>query len=117
VDQRNELGRAGEDAAARALRRVGLRVVERNYRCAAGEIDLVARKGDLVVFCEVKARRSSAWGDPREAVSYPQQVRLRRLAAAWLSHRRPGPVEVRFDVCSVIVRAGRTEVRHIPDAF
>jgi putative endonuclease len=118
VDARPDLGRRGEDAAARWFRRHGFAVVERNYRCGrSGEVDLVVRRGDLVVFCEVKTRGHDRWGVPAEAVGYAKQARLRRLAAAWLSERRPGPVDVRFDVVSVIVRDGRSELTHIPDAF
>ncbi|MGH2806202.1 MAG: YraN family protein [Actinomycetota bacterium] len=118
MDARVGLGRRGEDAAARFYRRHGFTIVERNYRCGrSGEVDIVARRGGLVVFCEVKARGDDRWGIPAEAVGYAKQARLRRLAAAWLSQRRPGPVDVRFDVVSVIVRDGRAELTHIPDAF
>ncbi|MBW3595469.1 MAG: YraN family protein [Actinobacteria bacterium] len=117
MDARTDLGRTGEDAAERLYRTNGFCIVERNYRCKAGEIDLVVRRGPLVVFCEVKARRSDRWGEPSEAVHYAKQARLRRLAAAWLADRRPGSVDIRFDVVGVIVRRDRIEVRHIPDAF
>jgi len=117
MDARMDLGRAGEDAAERLYRKSGFQVLERNYRCTAGEIDLVVRRGPLIVFCEVKARRTDRWGEPSEAVHHGKQARLRRLAAVWLSDRRPGPVDIRFDVVSVIVRRGRVEVRHIEDAF
>ncbi len=117
MNARTELGRSGEAAAERFYRKLGFRVLERNYRCAAGEIDLIVRRGPLIVFCEVKTRRTQTWGDPSEAVRYAKQARLKRLAAIWLSHRRPGAVHIRFDVLSVIVRRGRTYVRHIPDAF
>ena len=117
MDARTDLGRTGEDAAEKLYRKLGFSLVERNYRCPAGEIDLVVRRGPLVVFCEVKARRTDRWGEPAEAVGYAKQARLRRLAAAWLSERKPGSVEIRFDVVSVIVRPGRVELRHIPDAF
>ena len=117
MDARMDLGRTGEDAAEKLYRNLGFQVLERNYRCPGGEIDLVVRRGPLVVFCEVKARRTDRWGQPSEAVGYAKQARLRRLAAAWLTERRPGAVELRFDVVSVIVRPGRVELRHIPDAF
>jgi len=117
MDARIDLGRAGEDAAERLYRASGFRIVERNYRCKGGEIDLIARRGDLIVFCEVKTRHTDRWGEPSEAVHYGKQARLRRLAAMWLSERRPGSVDIRFDVVGVIVRRGRLEVRHIADAF
>lgn len=117
MNARAELGRSGEDIASSMLLRGGFEVVERNYRCAHGEIDIVARRGSLLVFCEVKTRRSARWGDPSEAVNGPKRQRLRRLAAEWMRTRRPGAVEVRFDVVSVVVRGGKVVAHHIPDAF
>ena len=114
---RTRLGRRGEDAACDLYQRLGFRVVERNYRAGRGEIDVVARRGDTLVFCEVKTRLSDRWGTPSEAVDRAKQARLRKLAAAWMSERRPGYVDVRFDVVSVIVRGDQTDVTHVPDAF
>jgi putative endonuclease len=111
------LGASGEEVAARLLEKDGFVIVDRNWRVPEGEVDLIARRGDLVVFCEVKTRRTDMWGDPSEAVAVVKQVRLKRLAARWMREKRPGPVAVRFDVFSVIVRDGPTEVRHIADAF
>lgn len=114
---RPTLGRLGEDLAAERYRGLGFEIVARNWRCRAGEIDLIARRGSLLVFCEVKARRSDHWGDPSEAVDHRKQARLRRLAGTWLAEHRPGRVEVRFDVVSVIVAAGRMQASVIVDAF
>ena len=116
VDRR-ALGISGEDLAAAWYEANGYEVLARNWRCRAGELDLILRKGPEVVFCEVKARRTDRWGEPAEAVGHAKQARLRRLAAVWLRQRRPGSIDIRFDVVSVIVRRGRTYVRHIPDAF
>ena len=117
MDHRPLLGRSGEDAAAALYGRLGCRIVERNFRTRSGEVDLIARKGKVVIFCEVKTRRTSRWGLPAEAVDPRKQARLRRLAGEWLSSRRPGRVEVRFDVVSVIVADSGLEVTHLPDAF
>jgi len=111
------LGRDGEDYAARVLERAGLRVIDRNWRCAQGELDLIATRGDLVVFCEVKTRRSRSWGEPSEAVHPRKQARIRRLAGRWLAEHRGKARNVRFDVVSVVGNGGRVEVEHIPDAF
>ncbi len=73
----------------------------RNWRCAHGEVDLIVRRGDTIVFCEVKARASAEFGGPAAAVNWNKQRRLRRLAAAWLAEHRPGVAEVRFDVAAV----------------
>ena len=117
MSARDRIWRRGEDAAAEVYRGSGLEVIERNYRCPSGEIDLVLRDGSTIVFCEVKARSSDRFGSPMQAVDARKQARLRRLAAAWLSERRPGRVNVRFDVVSVIVTPTRTEVSVVADAF
>jgi putative endonuclease len=114
---RTRFGTAGEDAAVEHLEGAGYSVVARNYRTRAGEIDVVASRGATLVFCEVKTRADDRFGMPAEAVDRSKQARLRRLAACWLSEHKPGPVDIRFDVVSVIVRNGRYEVTHIPDAF
>lgn len=117
MDARADLGRRGESIAADLYRRLGFVVVERNFRGRSGEIDVVARSGRLLVFCEVKTRRTNLYGDPSEAVDWAKQARLRRLAAEWIAARRPGPCDVRFDVVSVIVSGSGLQVKHIPDAF
>lgn len=116
MHERASFGRTGEDAAARFYRRAGF-TVERNYRAGRIEVDLVACRPGLVVFCEVKTRRTDRYGLPAEAVGYEKQARIRRAAAAWLASRHPGPVEVRFDVVSAIVDGGRIQLTHIPTAF
>ena len=116
MHERALFGRNGEDAAEALYRRAGFDV-ERNYRAGRIEVDLIASRPGLVVFCEVKTRASDMWGLPAEAVSPAKQARIRRAAAAWLSKNRPGAVDVRFDVVSAIVHNGRTELTHIPNAF
>ncbi len=112
-----ELGKAGEDAAATFYRRRGYRIVDRNYRCRAGEIDLVVRRGRLLVFCEVKTRTSALWGAPAEAVGPLKQNRIRRSAGIWLAEHRGSRRELRFDVISVAVAEGGLELTHLPGAF
>lgn len=117
-DPRQALGRAAEDAAAIHLARAGLRVVERNVRLGHGEIDLVCRDGDVVVFVEVKCRRAT-WGDPpAAAVSWHKQRRLTRLAQHYLKWRRLDGARCRFDVISVTLDAvGRAGIAHVRGAF
>ena len=110
------LGRAVEEAVAELYRRDGY-VVERNFRAGRIEIDLVAARPGLAVFCEVKSRSTDRFGLPAEAVDRAKQARIKRAAAAWLSERRVGPVEIRFDVVSAIVRDGRVDLTRIEDAF
>ena len=102
-DGRRELGAAGEDAAAAWYRAAGYRVVDRNWRCRDGELDLVLRRGRTVVFCEVKHRRTTRFGTPAESITYEKKQRIRHLAARWLREAattRPG--EIRFDVAAIL---------------
>jgi putative endonuclease len=100
-DQRRALGAHGEAVAARWYEERGFAVVDRNWRRREGEIDLVLRRERLLVFCEVKARSSTRFGMPFEAVTRTKQLRLRRLAALWLAEHAVRGVELRFDVASV----------------
>lgn len=113
-----ELGSHGERIAAAYLTDAGLRVLDRNWRCREGELDIVAREGDALVFCEVKTRRGVGYGEPVEAVTYAKQRRLRTLAARWLAAHDEHAPELRFDVVGVLVRAGRPAlVTHLRAAF
>lgn len=111
------LGAYGEDLAARYLRLSGLTVLERNWRCPAGEIDLVVVDGDVLVFCEVKTRSGSAFGRPEEAVVRQKAERLRGLALRWLAAHPGRWREVRFDVVSVLWSPDAPAVDHIRGAF
>ncbi|HMM96660.1 YraN family protein [Phycicoccus sp.] len=112
-DPRRALGRYGEALAARYLRERGLRVLERNWRCEHGEVDIVALDDGCLVVCEVKTRRDTAFGDPVEAVTVAKAMRLRRLAAAY-ARAHPGPAAVRIDVVGVLCRPGAPPlVRHV----
>jgi len=101
------LGAWGERVAARCYQRDGYRVLDRNWRCPAGELDLVVSRDGVVAFCEVKTRRSSAYGLAAEAVDGRRQRRLRAAAAQWLRKHGTWFREVRFDVVSVL--PGRVE--------
>ena len=81
--------------------RNGYRLVERNWRTREGELDLIVRRGQLTVFCEVKTRRSDAYGSPAAAVTVTKQRRIRRLALLWLQQRGAGGGAIRFDVACV----------------
>ena len=95
-------GRFGEDKAARWYEAQGYRVLARNWRCREGELDIVARRGGTVVFCEVKARASAAYGVPAEAVTPAKQRRLRALAVLWLRATGERAADLRFDVACVL---------------
>ena len=110
----NRLGAYGERVAARRLVDEGMVLVDRNWRCDLGEIDLVLREGDVLVFCEVKTRTSAAYGHPLEAVGPAKGARLRRLAARWLEEHDVHPSGLRIDLVGVLLAdRGAAEVEHV----
>ncbi|HEX6249470.1 MAG TPA: YraN family protein [Nocardioidaceae bacterium] len=112
--QRSTLGAYGEALAARHLGDQGMVVLDRNWRCELGEVDLVLRDGHVLVFCEVKTRSSLAYGTPLEAVTEQKAARLRRLAARWLADHGVRPRDLRIDLVGVLVPAGgRPQVDHV----
>lgn len=99
---KDALGRYGEDVAAYRLRQEGIRILERNWRCDLGEIDIIGRDGDCLVICEVKTRRTMTHGSPLEAVGPRKMRRLRELALVWLDDHALYVPRVRFDVVGII---------------
>lgn len=120
------LGERGEKLARRHLRRAGLKVLARNYRCPSGEIDLIVldrapaagAAGPTIAFIEVKTRGDDAWTDPESAVDSDKRRRIRKAAAYYLSQRDTGGYSTRFDIVSVVLRPGaKPVVKHLADAF
>lgn len=108
------LGDYGERLAERHLVAQGMVVLDRNWRCAAGEIDLVLRDGDVLVVCEVKTRASVDYGTPHEAVGPTKVERLLRLAACWQTEHGLAVPDVRIDVVAVLrPRRGASTVDHV----
>ena len=107
------LGRYGEETAARHLVDAGMSVIDRNWRCPAGEIDIVARDDDTLVICEVKTRSSDAFGAAVEAVTPAKAARLRRLAALWLAAHDVRAAEIRVDVVAVSRGRHGVAVQHL----
>lgn len=114
---RQALGRLGEDLACRELARRGYRILARRYRSRGGELDLVAHHRDALVFVEVKARQSEAFGDPAGAVTPRKQQRLAALAAEYLHRHGLEGEACRFDVVTVVTGGGDPRVEVIEDAF
>jgi putative endonuclease len=107
ADPRRTLGDTGEELVARWYADAGYRVLDRNWRCREGELDVVVARGMVLVFCEVKTRRSTAFGVPAEAVTFAKQRRLRILAMRWLdAHPEARARTLRFDVASVLAARG-----------
>jgi putative endonuclease len=106
-------GGRGEATAARFLKRAGYRIVERNFRCKAGELDIVARDGETLVFVEVRTRATADYGSALETVGAAKQAQIAKIARIYLHMRKPTFDECRFDV--VGITAG--ELEHVKGAF
>lgn len=112
------LGRRGEDLAAAALAADGYRVLDRNWRCSQGEIDIVAVDGGETVFIEVKTRSSVAFGHPLEAITAQKLARLRRLAAAWCAAHPGDHRRIRIDAVAIVAPPhGPPQVDHLKRVF
>ena len=110
-DARRTLGAAGEEAVARWYVDAGYEIVDRNWRCREGELDLVVTRARALVFCEVKTRRGIGFGAPVEAVTSRKQQRIRGLALQWLgAHPQHRARDLRFDVASVLAVPGAAPV-------
>jgi putative endonuclease len=115
---KDELGRYGEDLAALHLAEDGLTVLDRNWRCRYGELDLVARDPTRLVFCEVKTRSSEEFGTPAEAVTPAKKARIRSLARHWQDEHDVRAPELRLDVISVLAPAdGPVQLEHLCEAL
>ncbi|QFG25480.1 YraN family protein [Actinomadura sp. WMMB 499] len=108
-----DLGRRGENAAAGYLAGMGWRILDRNWRCSEGEIDIVAHDGRGPVVCEVKTRRSAAYGDPLEAITGAKAVRLRRLAWRWAAEHGVPAAPVRVDVLGLVAVGDGFSIDHL----
>jgi len=114
---RQRFGDLGEKAAEEMLAAQGYRIVARKHRCPRGEVDLVAERGDLLVFVEVRTRATSLFGAPEETVGAAKQQRLVRAARDFLARWRGPPRGARFDVVAVLDEPGGPRLTHFPGAF
>jgi putative endonuclease len=111
-------GEVGERAARKHLRRLGLKLLTTNFRTERGEIDVVCRHSDCLVFVEVKTRSSEEWSRPAAAVDRERRQRLTRAALDYLHRLKNPAVKVRFDIVEVLLQDSQVrEVRHLPNAF
>ncbi|OPY84466.1 MAG: hypothetical protein A4E72_02219 [Syntrophus sp. PtaU1.Bin208] len=115
--QNLQTGKIGEEMAAAYLEEAGYRILERNYRCPFGEIDIVAQEGDTLVFVEVKSRRSENYGLPQLAVGPEKQRRISKISLFYLQSHRLEPSDVRFDVVAILLRPKNPSIELIKDAF
>lgn len=112
------LGKLGEDVAAAALEAAGYTILDRNWRCSKGELDIIALDGDEIVFVEVKTRSSVNFGHPLEAITRQKLARLRRLAATWCE-ANPGPhLHIRIDAIAIVAPpVGPPQIEHLRRVF
>jgi putative endonuclease len=110
-------GEAGEDLACAHLRALGYEILERNYRCRSGEVDIVARHGEATVFVEVKERRGSSHGEGVEAVTFGKRRRVIRASRLYAAAKGISERPIRFDVVSIEWANGRPCIRHDQGAF
>ncbi len=114
MNTKDSLGRRGEQAAVEYLERAGLRILDRNWRCAEGEIDIVAAERRVLVICEVKTRSGTGYGSPLEAITRSKRARLRRLAIRWLVAQGLLFDEVRIDAIGIVRdKPGHYLIEHV----
>ena len=114
---RAELGRAAEALVAERLSALGFAVLGRNVRLGRLELDLIARRGDLLVFCEVRARRHDRFVAPAATMDARKVARVRQAAAQWLREHRPGALDVRFDVAAVVFDTPGARIEYYEGAY
>jgi putative endonuclease len=117
-ESKKQIGVRGEDLACAELERQGLQVLERNWRCRLGEIDIVAAEagadGLTMVFCEVKCRSGLGFGHPLEAITFTKRRTLRQLAAVWMRQHRVKASAIRLDAVGVVLAPGEEpSVTHV----
>ncbi|MCL2654165.1 MAG: YraN family protein [Coriobacteriia bacterium] len=118
TETRRELGRRGEEAAAVFLQGIGQHIIAQNWRCRFGEVDLITRDGDTIVFCEVKTRKSVRAGQPAEAITLKKQQKYSRLAMLWLNQYADTDCAARFDAVSILVTGEhRAQITLLKGAF
>jgi putative endonuclease len=120
MNDRKERGDWGEERAAVYLRLHGYRILERNFRCRQGEIDIIARRGDVVAFVEVKQRKNADYGEAREFVTFSKQRRIIRAAYAYCERRNIDEEQwyIRYDIASVEIWQGEIlSIDYLENAF
>jgi len=115
--EKKELGKKGEELALRFLKRNGYKIIERNYVCKMGEMDIIAQEKDTLVFVEVKTRTSMVFGPPQLAVNPTKQMQLSKVALNFLKEKKREDVKARFDVVAIVLRPTGEEIELIRDAF
>ena len=115
--ERLALGKAGEDIAFKRIKKLGYKCIERNYRCALGEIDLIARHDNCLVFIEIKTRKGRDTGYAKEAVNYRKMRQVSKAALNYMKENGCCDTKSRFDVVAVSINDGKPDIEIIENAF
>lgn len=116
-NRKHVLGLYGEKVAGQYLQSLGYEILERNWRCPLGEIDIIVRDHARYVFVEVKTRNGAGFGHPFEAITEIKVGRLRKLVGEWCRSRQLSGIDVRIDAVSVMVNRGKVELEHLKQVF
>lgn len=117
LNRRQQFGQSSETVAARFLKKQRYKILETNYRTRQGEIDIIARDGDTIVFIEVKARTSDRFGNPKGAVTFQKQRKISMVALQYLKETKQSDVKARFDVVSISSQTNPPAIEVIKNAF
>ena len=115
--ERLDLGKAGEDIAFKKIKKLGYKCIERNYRCALGEIDLIAKHGDCLVFIEIKTRKGRDTGYAKEAVTFRKMKQISKTALNYMKEKDCYNTKSRFDVVAVSINDGKPDIEVVQNAF
>ena len=115
--EKKELGKKGEEKALRFLKKKGYHIIEKNYVCKLGEMDIIAKEKDTLVFVEVKTRTTIEFGPPQLAVNSSKQRQLSKVALNYLKEKQLEEVRARFDVVAILLEQKKEEIELIKDAF
>ena len=115
--ERLELGKFGEELAFRKIKRLGYKKIVRNFRCPLGEVDIIARDGDTLVFMEIKTRKGRSIDYAKEAVNAKKKRQISKVALAYMKSRDCSDVRARFDVVAISLGRGKPEIEVIKNAF
>jgi len=117
TDRKQKIGKMGESIAVRYLKKQGYRIVEQNYRSKVGEIDIIAREKQSLVFVEVKTRSSGSFGSPKWAITPKKQKAISMAALYYLKMTNQNNVDARFDVVSILLQGEDTQIELVRNAF
>jgi putative endonuclease len=117
VNRNTQVGKYGEDRACEFLERLGYKVIDRNWRCSAGEIDVIAHDENCLVFAEVKTRTRVGFGHPFEAITSAKMRTMRQLVGEWCKAHQVSSAQVRLDAVSVLLTGGKVHIEHLKQVF